>query len=184
MERLRRPDTIAISAGKPQRRASAGISSSLWSKVHRPNTDTERSKICGGSSVGPAVGIAAGFSPLGIGTETGGSNIFPASLNGLYGLTLPLGSVPVDGISRIAEFSDRVGLMARDPRDLVSLSTALLTPGSNAHELLKQDESSSPSFKGLSIGVLDSCWETHSSVEWKWGSIEVVREESDLPNQV
>ena len=81
---------------------------------------------CGGSSSRPAVSITAGVAPLGIGTETGGSNAFPASLGGLYGLTLPHGSVPIDGVFRISETFDRIGLMARDPRDLASLVKALV----------------------------------------------------------
>ncbi|KAI7781046.1 Glutamyl-tRNA(Gln) amidotransferase subunit A [Diaporthe eres] len=41
----------------------------------------------------PAVSITAGFATLGIGTETGGSNVFPASISELYDLTLQHGSV-------------------------------------------------------------------------------------------
>ncbi|KAF3761421.1 amidase signature enzyme, partial [Cryphonectria parasitica EP155] len=132
--------------------------------------------VCGGSSVGPAVSIAAGFSPLGIGTETGGSNVLPASANGLYGLTLPHGSVPIDGISRIGAFSDRVGLMARDPHDLVALAKVLLLPPTSydvVQALEKDGNQAASGWKGLSIGILDSQWGIHSTIEWKWGSDEV-----------
>jgi amidase len=132
---------------------------------------------CGGSSSGPAVSIRAGFAPLGIGTETGGSNVFPASLSGLYGLTLPHGSVPVDGVFRISETFDRIGLMARDPRDLASLVKAVVTPrvDENLTESL-EDHVVPPdsSWDALSIGVFDSEWGTDPGSKWKWGSTQVV----------
>lgn len=127
---------------------------------------------CGGSSVGPAVSIASGFCPLAIGTETGGSNVFPASVNGLYGLTLPHGSVPTDGVCRISEFADRVGLMARDPHDIISLATVLLADTATVIQDVTQPRDT---WKNLSIGILDSEWGIDPSLSWKWGSAEVVR---------
>ena len=100
---------------------------------------------CGGSSSRPAVSITAGVAPLGIGTETGGSNVFPASLGGLYGLTLPHGSVPIDGVHRISETFDRIGLMARDPRDLASLVKALVRPDEHLTEPLEYNAAPSES---------------------------------------
>lgn len=109
---------------------------------------------------------------MAIGTETGGSNVFPASVNGLYGLTLPHGSVPIDGVSRISEFTDRLGLMARDPQDIISLANLLLADRATAiqDEIRLQD-----TWKGLSIGIFDSEWGIDPSSSWKWGSTEVVR---------
>lgn len=57
-----------------------------------------------------------------IGTETAGSNVWPASLNGIYGLTLSHGSVPTSGVFRISETFDRIGLMAADPTLLSALT--------------------------------------------------------------
>lgn len=130
---------------------------------------------CGGSSSGPAVSLAAGFAPLGIGTETGGSNVFPASLSGLYGLTLPHGSVPIDGVCRISKTFDRIGQMARDPRDLDSLFKILVRPDEHLKER-PEDEYAVPEdvWGALSIGVLDSEWGTDPASKWKWGSVEVV----------
>lgn len=121
--------------------------------------------VCGGSSSGPAVSIAAGFVPLAIGTETGGSNVFPASCNGLYGLTLPHGAVDMSGVQRISELADRIGLMARDPRDLEVLAEILTD-----EDTVRDDAG----WEGLSIGILDSEWGTDPNSAWKWGSKEVV----------
>lgn len=130
---------------------------------------------CGGSSSGPAVSITAGFAPLGIGTETGGSNVFPASLGGLYGLTLPHGSVPMEGVCRISKTFDRIGQMARDPRDLASLARALVRSDEHLTEPVQDDAAPSESlWRALSVGVLDSEWGTDPSSEWKWGSVQVV----------
>lgn len=130
---------------------------------------------CGGSSSGPAVSITAGFAPLGIGTETGGSNVFPASLGGLYGLTLPHGSVGIDGVCRISETFDRIGLMARDPQDLASLYKALVRSDEQLTEPLANDVAPSELlWGGISIGVLDSEWGTDPGSKWKWGSVHVV----------
>ncbi|KAJ0119828.1 hypothetical protein J7T55_014033 [Diaporthe amygdali] len=144
------------------------------SPYRREDLPEKDQPICGGSSCGPAVSITAGFSPLGIGTETGGSNVFPASLGGLYGLTLPHGSVPIDGVCRISETFDRVGQMARDPRDLASVAKILVKSDEHLTERL-EDEDTPPEglWRGLSIGVLDSEWGTDPGSKWKWGSVEV-----------
>ncbi|CAN8098535.1 unnamed protein product [Discula destructiva] len=151
------------------------------SAYRRPDLKEEDQPISAGSSSGSAVSISAGFAPLAIGTETGGSNVFPASASGLYALTLPHGSVPVDGVCRISESYDRMGLMARDPEDIAALAHVLLgqdrTSGEQQQEedgVLKGPESFA--LKGLSIGILDSEWGTDPAAKWKWGCNEVKSE--------
>ncbi|KAF2441737.1 amidase signature enzyme [Karstenula rhodostoma CBS 690.94] len=51
----------------------------------------------GGSSTGSAVGVAAGFAPLSLGTETSGSLTTPASRAALYALKLTPGAVSMEG---------------------------------------------------------------------------------------
>lgn len=104
-------------------------------------------------------------------------------MNGLYGLTLPHGSVPVDGIQRLSETFDRVGLMARDPRDLVALAKVLLKSDNIGEPHMWEDGTKEDAWKGLSVGILDSEWGIHSSLRWKWGSAEVVRQEPDRPKR-
>lgn len=145
------------------------------SAYRREGLPEEDQPWCGGSSAGPAVSITAGFCPLGIGTETGGSNVFPASLGGLYGLTLPHRSVPIDGVCGISKTFDRIGQMARDPRDLASLAKALVRSDEHLTEPVENDAASSENlWSGLSVGVLDSEWGTDPASKWKWGSAEVV----------
>lgn len=69
--------------------------------------------------------------------------------------------VPIDGVHRISETFDRIGQMARDPRDLASLTKALVRSGEHLQESLEDDAAPSKSLWGaLSIGVLDSEWGT------------------------
>lgn len=44
------------------------------------------------------MGVAAGFSPLSLGTETSGSLATPSSRAGLYALKLTPGSVSIEGV--------------------------------------------------------------------------------------
>lgn len=70
-----------------------------------------------GSSSGSAVAVAAGLVPLAIGTETHGSIVCPAGVNGIVGVKPTLGLVSRDGIVPIAVSQDTAGPMARSVRD-------------------------------------------------------------------
>jgi amidase len=51
-------------------------------------------RTAGGSSGGTGAAIAAGFAPVGLGTDLGGSIRFPASFNGVFGIRPVPGRVP------------------------------------------------------------------------------------------
>lgn len=105
-------------------------------------------------------------------------------MNGLFGLTLPHGSVPMDGVQRLSETFDRLGLMARDPRDLVALAKVLVRSDNDTGEPRALGGGSiEDAWKGLSVGIVDSGWGIHPSLKWKWESAEVVREAPDEPTR-
>ncbi|OPX36059.1 MAG: glutaminyl-tRNA synthase (glutamine-hydrolyzing) subunit A [Desulfobacteraceae bacterium 4484_190.2] len=75
-------------------------------------------KMCGGSSSGSAAALAAGFVPLALGTDTGGSIRIPSSLCGTVGLKPTYGLVSRRGVLPLAWSLDHVGPMARQVEDI------------------------------------------------------------------
>ncbi len=65
-----------------------------------------------GSSSGSAVAVAARLVPLAVGTETHGSIVCPASLNGVVGIKPTVGLVSRSGIAPISHTQDTAGPMA------------------------------------------------------------------------
>ncbi len=79
----------------------------------------------GGSSHGSAAGVAAGFFPLALGTQTIGSTIRPAAFCGVVGYVPSYGRIRTDGSLHVARSLDRIGLLASDVRG-VALAAAVL----------------------------------------------------------
>ena len=78
-----------------------------------------------GSSSGSAVAVAAGLTPLAIGTETDGSVLCPSGINGIVGIKPTVGLVSRNGIIPIAHSQDTAGPMARSVRDAAVLLSAM-----------------------------------------------------------
>ena len=78
-----------------------------------------------GSSTGSAVAVAASFAAVGVGTETDGSVVCPASGSGIVGIKPTLGLVSRTGIIPIAHSQDTAGPMARTVRDAAILLGAM-----------------------------------------------------------
>lgn len=131
-------------------------------------------KIAGGSSSGSGVSVSAGFSPLAIGTETSGSLVWPASLNGLYGIKLGPDTVPVDGVFRLSNNYDSIGAISRDPWSLTMLVHLLAPPQPGAALLLHNTLDKPTAWEGLTIGVTDPQWGIPDRVGEKWCLDEVV----------
>ena len=79
-----------------------------------------------GSSSGSAAAVAAGFAALAIGTETDGSIICPAAVNGIVGLKPTLGLVSRTGIVPISPSQDSAGPMAQTVADAALLLSAMV----------------------------------------------------------
>ncbi|MFV0244540.1 MAG: amidase [Qingshengfaniella sp.] len=72
----------------------------------------------GGSSSGSAAAVAAGMAAIGLGTQTGGSTIRPASFNGIWGWKPTWNVISREGLKVYSLTCDTLGLYARQVEDL------------------------------------------------------------------
>jgi len=84
-----------------------------------------------GSSSGSAAAVSANLAAAGVGTETDGSIVSPASCCGLVGLKPTVGLVSRSGIVPIAHSQDTAGPMARTVADAATLLGAMAGPDAN-----------------------------------------------------
>ena len=128
VERLR--DEGAIILGKANLSEWANFrstrSSSGWSgrggQIRNPYA-LDRSPC--GSSSGSAVAVAANLAPIAVGTETDGSIVCPAGVNGIVGVKPTIGLVSRSGIIPIAASQDIAGPMTRTVTDAAILLNGL-----------------------------------------------------------
>ncbi|MBT9134177.1 MAG: Glutamyl-tRNA(Gln) amidotransferase subunit A [Firmicutes bacterium] len=80
----------------------------------------------GGSSSGSAAGVAAGFAPLAVGTETSGSILSPAHSCSVVGIKPTVGLISRSGIIPIAHSQDTPGPIARTVADAALMLGAMV----------------------------------------------------------
>ena len=79
-----------------------------------------------GSSAGSGVAVAANLCVVAVGTETDGSVVCPASVNGIVGIKPTVGLVSRSGIIPISKTQDTAGPMARTVKDAAILLGVLV----------------------------------------------------------
>jgi aspartyl-tRNA(Asn)/glutamyl-tRNA(Gln) amidotransferase subunit A len=108
-----------------------------WNPDHHP----------GGSSSGSGAGLAAGFFPLALGTDTGGSVRNPAGACGVIGLKPTYERVSRKGVFPLSWTLDNVGPMGRRVEDVFLLLDAI-TGAEHSSAPLERD------IKGLRVGFV------------------------------
>jgi aspartyl-tRNA(Asn)/glutamyl-tRNA(Gln) amidotransferase subunit A len=120
-----------------------------WNRDHHP----------GGSSSGSGAGLAAGFFPAAIGTDTGGSVRNPASCNGIVGMKATYGRVSRAGVVPLSFSLDHVGPMTRTVEDNAIMLQAIAghdpaDPASARAPVANYTARLRDGVKGLRIGVI------------------------------
>ena len=115
VKKLRDAGAIILAKLNLSEFATAGAFSSLGGQSKNPH-DLTRSPM--GSSGGTGVAIAAGYAPLGLGTDTGGSVRLPSSANGITGIRPTRGLLSRAGIIPLSLSFDTAGPMTRSVADL------------------------------------------------------------------
>lgn len=85
-------------------------------------------RVPGGSSGGSAAAVAAGYVPIALGSDTGGSIRQPAGLCGIYGLKPTYGLISRYGLIAFASSLDQIGPFARTVEDLALSLNVLARP--------------------------------------------------------
>ncbi len=88
----------------------------------------DTTKGSSGSSAGVASSVSAGLLPFGIGTETNGSIVSPATVCGVSGLRPTFGRVSRDGAMALSWTMDKVGPLCRNAEDLAIVLNAIYGP--------------------------------------------------------
>ena len=120
-----------------------------WNTDHHP----------GGSSSGSGAALAAGFVPLALGTDTGGSIRNPAGTCGVVGLKPTYGLVSRRGVFPLAFTLDHIGPMTRSVGDIALALDVLAAhdagdPGSAAVEHRNFGADLKRGVRGLRIGFV------------------------------
>lgn len=144
---------------------------SEWANIRSPHSTSgwsarggltrnpwDPTRSAGGSSSGTGAALAAGLAPLGVGTETDGSIICPASYNGVVGLKPTVGLLPAAGIVPISHSQDSPGPMAVSVR----VTAAFLDAMTGSDTYLAACDTG---VQGLRVGVVRKHFGHHAGTD-------------------
>jgi amidase len=125
-----------------------------------------------GSSSGSGVAVAAGLATAAVGTETDGSIVCPAAVNGIVGVKPTVGLVSRTGIIPISASQDTAGPMARSVEDAAALLWAMA--GADPRDPATRDVrradaggvlAATDDLRGVRLGVARGCFGKHDGAD-------------------
>ncbi len=155
--RLRAAGAILLGKTATHEFALGGPSFDLpWPPARNP---WRRDCFPGGSSSGSGVAVAAGFLPMALGTDTGGSVRNPATACGIVGMKPTYGRVSRQGVVPLSYSLDHVGPMTRTVADNALMLNVLAghdpdDPASAAVPVPDFTSQLDQGVKGLRLGII------------------------------
>ncbi|GAA4470661.1 amidase [Nibrella saemangeumensis] len=121
------------------------------------NTETGSS----GSSAGSGSTVSAGLLPFAIGTETLGSIVSPATINGVTGLRPTFGRISRHGAMALSWSMDKIGPMTRSVEDCALVFNAIYGPDGHDPTVIAAPFRYAPltTLKGVRIGYLKKAFD-------------------------
>lgn len=172
VKKLRAAGAVIVAKVNLSEFASGGAYSSLGGQTRNPH---DPSRTPSGSSGGTGAAIAAGYAPLGLGTDTGGSVRWPSAANGIVGLRPTVGLLSRDGIIPLSLSFDTGGPMTRSVTDVAVALNVLAGADPADPATAKSAGRTAPDYtaflkadglKGMRIGVARDFMGSDGEVDW------------------
>lgn len=118
----------------------------------------DTTRVAGGSSAGSAALVAAGYSDVSLGTDTGDSMRIPASYCGIVGLKPTYGRISRFGVVPYASSLDHVGIFAKDVKTAATMLEVISGFDDNdltsSHKEVENYAALDSSLHNIKIGVI------------------------------